>query len=338
MVLLALNGSVVNFTQHLNSPGLGVLITVNSLEENIRPTFGGHEKFVFRHGWLKKGVDAVKKEPLAFTRDEALAELGVGKNMVRSIRHWCLATGLVYETDGPGLARPLRPTSLAEMLLSDQGWDPFLEDVGSLWLLHWQLSTGLTRGFVWHLLFSIYLEAEFTRPSMQKYITNQLEQRGIKTTDGAIEREIEYCLRTYIPAKTKLGAISEETLDCPLAELDIIRFVIDDNVYRFNVGPKMSLPLGVFGFGLLTFFLRTVENRRTVGIDEVIYHPGSPGQIFKLDENTVIEYLESLEDFTEGKVRLQETAGLMQVYLHEALGSDFQGQAMELLRRHYEQK
>lgn len=310
---------------------------MNSLEENIRPMFGGHEKFVFRHGWLKKGVDAVKKEPLAFTRDEALAELGVGKNMVRSIRHWCLATGLVQETNGAGLARPLQPTDLAEKLLGDKGWDPYLEDVGSLWLLHWQLTTGLTRGFVWHLLFSIYLEPEFTRLSLQKFLLNQLEQRGIKTTDGAIEREIEFCLRTYLPAKMKLGAISEETLDCPLAELDLLRFLPDDGFYRFNIGPKMSLPLGIFGYALLTFFSRTVESRRTVGIDEVIYQPGSPGQVFKLDENTVIEYLESLEGFTSGMIRLQETAGLTQIYLNEIIGNDFRGQAMELLMRHYEQ-
>ncbi len=282
-------------------------------------------------------MDAVKKEPLAFTRDEALAELGVGKNMVRSIRHWCLATGLVQETNGAGLARPLQPTDLAEKLLGDKGWDPYLEDVGSLWLLHWQLTTGLTRGFVWHLLFSIYLEPEFTRLSLQKFLLNQLEQRGIKTTDGAIEREIEFCLRTYLPAKMKLGAISEETLDCPLAELDLLRFLPDDGFYRFNIGPKMSLPLGIFGYALLTFFSRTVESRRTVGIDEVIYQPGSPGQVFKLDENTVIEYLESLEGFTSGMIRLQETAGLTQIYLNEIIGNDFRGQAMELLMRHYEQ-
>lgn len=309
---------------------------MNSLEENIRPTFGGHEKFVFRHGWLKKGVDAAKREPLVFTKDEALAELGVGKNMVRSIRHWCLATGMLQEIDGIGLARPLQPTEMAEKLLVGKGWDPYLEDVGSLWLLHWQLTTRLARGFVWHLLFSIYLETEFTRPSMQKFVKNQLEQRGIKTTDGTIEREIEFCLRTYIPAKTKLGVISEETLDCPLAELDIVRFLPDDGVYRFNVGPKVSLPLGIFGYALLMFFSRTVENRRTIAIDEIIYQPGSPGQVFKLDENTVVEYLESLENFSNGSIRMQETAGLTQVYLSDALGRDFQGQAMELLRRHYE--
>ena len=309
---------------------------MNSLEENIRPTFGGHEKFVFRHGWLKKGVDAVKKEPLAFTRDEALAELGVGKNMVRSIRHWCLATGMLQEIGGAGLAKPLQPTELAQKLLFNKGWDPYLEDVGSLWLLHWQLATRLTRGYVWHLLFSIYLETEFTRPSLKKFIGNQLEQRGYSPTDGTIEREIEFCLRTYIPAKTKLGVISEETLDCPLAELDIVRS-FDDGMYRFNVGPKVSLPLGIFGYALLMFFSCTVENRRTVAIDDVIYQPGIPGQVFKLDENTVVEYLESLEIFSNGLLRLQETAGLTQVYLTETLSSDFQGQALELLRRHYEQ-
>ena len=62
-----------------------------------RPTFGGHEKFVFRQGWLKKGVDATTEDGLIFTRDEALVKLGVGKNMVRSIRHWCLTAGLLEE-------------------------------------------------------------------------------------------------------------------------------------------------------------------------------------------------------------------------------------------------
>jgi hypothetical protein len=70
--------------------------------ENTKPTFGGHEKFVFRHGWLKKGVDAVHQDAAIFSRDQALVTLGVGKNMVRSIRHWCLATNLVEAVPGSG--------------------------------------------------------------------------------------------------------------------------------------------------------------------------------------------------------------------------------------------
>lgn len=306
---------------------------------NIRPIFGGHEKFVFRHGWLKKGVDGVKENSLIFTNDEALVTLGVGKNMVRSIRHWCLATELVEEGDGVGLARALQTTELANKLFNDHGWDPYLEDIGSLWLLHWKLSTNLTRCFVWHLLFSNFLETEFTKRQLTNYLSSRFEHYDVHTTPGTIDREVDACLRTYVPAvRTKLGVIAEETLDCPLAELDIVRFIPNDNIYRFNIGPKVSLPLGVFGYALLSFLSSTAENRQTIAVDECLYQEGSPGQIFKLDENSVVEYLESLEEATKGKIRLEETAGLRQVYLDESTGKNYQDQALELLKWHYEQK
>lgn len=40
--------------------------------------------FPFRNTWLTKGVLACAKDPLAFTRKDAMVELGVGKNMSRS--------------------------------------------------------------------------------------------------------------------------------------------------------------------------------------------------------------------------------------------------------------
>jgi hypothetical protein len=308
-------------------------------KKTIRPIFGGHEKFVFRHGWLKKGVDGVKENPLIFTKDEALVILGVGKNMVRSIRHWCLATGLVEEMDGIGQAHPLQTTKLGNKLLNDHGWDPYLEDIGSLWLLHWQLSNNLIRGFVWHLLFSKFLETEFTKRQLANYLSSQFGYYDVHTTLGSIDREIDACLRTYVPTvRTKIGAIAEETLDCPLAELDMIRFIPNDNIYRFTIGPKISLPLEVFGYALLSFFSSSVENRRTIAVDECLYQEGSPGQIFKLDENSVMEYLELLEEETKGKIRLEETAGLRQVYLDESLGEDYEDQAFDLLKEYYEQE
>lgn len=35
--------------------------------KHMKPTFGGHEKFVFRDAWLKKGVDAASNNPTTFT-------------------------------------------------------------------------------------------------------------------------------------------------------------------------------------------------------------------------------------------------------------------------------
>ena len=309
---------------------------MNLIIDGIRPTFGGHEKFVFRQGWLKKGVDATAQDGLIFTREEALVRLGVGKNMVRSIRHWCLAVGLLEEVGRVRKAHTLQPTPLASRLLVDGGWDPYLEDVGSLWLLHWQVVSNQERALVWYLTFSTYLEAEFNKKRLTAYIMKQFEHLGVRTTSGTIEREVDCCLRTYVPARAIQGAISEDRLDCPLGELDLIRFFPEDGSYHFNVGPKISLPNDVFGYALLSYLPRLARSRRTVALEECVYQPGSPGQVFKLDENSVTEYLEWLELATQGALRLHETAGLRQIYLSEKLGTDWQSQATLLLERYYE--
>ena len=59
--------------------------------------FSGHETFPFRYPWLKKGFDAVRGNGEVFQREDAITTLGVGKNMVRAIRHWCLAAGVIEE-------------------------------------------------------------------------------------------------------------------------------------------------------------------------------------------------------------------------------------------------
>lgn len=308
-----------------------------SISENkIRPTFGGHEKFVFRQGWLTKGIEAVSVDPLVFTREEALVTLGVGKNMVRSIRHWCLATGMIEETAGSGLARPLRVSQLGESVLGENGWDPFLEDMGTLWLLHWQLATNQVRGLVWGLTFSVYLAEEFSKRDLIKFISRQFERMEVRTTEGTIEREVDCCLLTYVPSQTKQFSNLEETLNCPLNELGLIRFTPEESVYRFNVGPKPTLSAFIFGYSLLTFLSHYLQNRRTLAIEECIYPIGSPGQVFKLDENSVVEYLELLETKMDGRLRIQETAGLRQIYLDDNDGTALSANAMELLKTHYE--
>jgi hypothetical protein len=47
---------------------------VNLILDGVRPLFGGHEKFVFRQAWLKKGVDLTTQNELIFTRDEPDSE------------------------------------------------------------------------------------------------------------------------------------------------------------------------------------------------------------------------------------------------------------------------
>ncbi len=114
------------------------------------PKFAGHETFTLRYGWLKKAVDAVTDDPEVFTRENALVTLGVGKNMVRAIRHWGLMTGILEEDQSKpnNRGRFIRPTALGELLFGPRGRDPDLEEPGTRWLLHWNLASAPGSGAV----------------------------------------------------------------------------------------------------------------------------------------------------------------------------------------------
>ena len=95
-----------------------------------RYSFSGHESFFCKPLWLKKAYDAMN-EGVNFSSPDAVAALGVGKNMVASIRFWSRAFGLSTNDI---------PTPFAVSIFdTDKGYDPYLEDEGTLWLLHYYL-------------------------------------------------------------------------------------------------------------------------------------------------------------------------------------------------------
>src|ERR1700759_2164259 len=97
--------------------------------------FSGHESFPARYTWLPKAYKAILQNPEIFADDNnAMVKLGVGKNMVKSIRFWVQAFSVAQPSqNGPGLS----VTDFGHQLFGEQGYDPFLEDIQTLWLLHW---------------------------------------------------------------------------------------------------------------------------------------------------------------------------------------------------------
>jgi hypothetical protein len=59
--------------------------------------FSGHESFHCRPYWLKKGFDFVKANNI-FSEKSGI-ELGVGRNMVNSIRFWLRAFDVVDDNE-----------------------------------------------------------------------------------------------------------------------------------------------------------------------------------------------------------------------------------------------
>jgi Protein of unknown function (DUF4007) len=126
-------------------------------QQNSVPVFARHETFHPRFGWLKKGFDKAAQDSSIFLREDAPVLLGVGKNMVRSIRYWCSAFKLL-ENDSP--------TDFGTKLLGAGGWDEYLEDPASLWLLHWKLLESPSLATAWDFTFNQFRPTEFTKESL----------------------------------------------------------------------------------------------------------------------------------------------------------------------------
>ncbi len=270
------------------------------------PSFAGHQTFAMRAGWLKKGLDAIADDPQIFARDEALVVLGVGKNMVTAIRHWLLATDLARATGRDITARPL---GLA--LFCDDGFDPYLEDPATLWLLHWHLCGPGSSWFSAAYAFNFLREWEWTREKLVEGLVNTAAQNGKAPSGETLKRDAEVFLNTYAPSE-RAGQNSEDGLDCPLRELGLITPTFEHH-FRFNVGPKSSLPPAVFAYALLKFWNWKAPNSATISAREIAHEAGSPGVIFKLDEDSTLAYLDELADLTNGAFRFEDTPLVRQV-------------------------
>lgn len=278
---------------------------------SVQYSFSGHETFPFRYPWLKKGYDAVQKDVGVFVRDDAITTLGVGKNMVRSIRHWCLAAGVLEENEGGGL----KSSALGDLLLADDGLDPYLEDPATLWVLHWEIASCRGRAATWFWAFSHFHEPEFTREALFSALFKWTQTLpGKQVAESSLKRDVEVFLRTYVLSRQSRGDIAEDSIDCPLIELGLITQPTGSQTYRFRRGPQQTLPDGILLYGVLSFWGAFAPNAETLAIQDIARQPGSPGRLFKIDESSLVERLENIEKLTDGALSYGETAGLRQLY------------------------
>lgn len=297
-----------------------------------RGAFAGHETFPFRTMWLRKAVESTERDTRVFRRDDAMVELGVGKNMVRSIRHWGLATGMIHKdpTVHDNRGRELCPTVLGEALMADDGWDPFLEDPGTLWLLHWQLASKPSPGTTWYWTFNHAPQLEFNKQELLGWLSKLVAQQGwSRVAESSLKRDIDCFLRTYVPTKPSKKIPLEDTLDCPLVELGLIREFSTKGNHVIVRGEHASLPDAVFTHALCVFIERSELTSKTIPIDSISFKPGSPGRVFCLSEEALLRRLERLDEATDGLMVFDETAGLRQVLIHDMPDED------DLLHHYY---
>lgn len=122
--------------------------------------FRAHETFFIRKGWLNKGMKYISVKPDVFVDKEEnpMDVLGIGSNMVKSLRYWLQAVGLTKE---PTHGRRLQEfTELGQSVFTN---DRYIEELGTLYLLHYKLATNKSDATAWYYFFNEFGMAEFTK-------------------------------------------------------------------------------------------------------------------------------------------------------------------------------
>lgn len=307
------------------------------LPPNTKPQFSGHETFPLRQLWLRKAYEAVTTALPGYTKStfqdgRAIARFGVGKNMVTSIRFWALACHVIDEDAELGFV----PTELGRLILDNEhGTDPYCEHPATMWLMHWILASTPDKTTSWYYVFNHVVQQVFDRESVVDSLSGLIEEHGLRISQSTLKRDVECCIRSYVP---RIGGDSPEEISEPLlGELGLIQ-QNTRGAFEFRRGSKRSLPDGVFAYALLDYWQRLEHEGSVMAFDRVAHDFGSPGRVFKLDENAVADRLMSLESLTGGQILWTEQAGIRQVTRIGQALTNIEASKMKLLKAAYGKK
>ena len=268
--------------------------------------FSGHDTFHCREHWILKGIHYVKENGDCFKAEKAPVELGVGKNMVRSIQYWLRAFNILSYSDDNQFSE------FAELLfLKEDSFDEYLEHPSSLWLLHYNLCFR-TYASLYKLIFTDFfgdrLALEFSEDQILNFIHRKLIEGGVKSkpSDNTLRTDFKVFVKTYVSPKKNIKTI-EDDFDAPLIGLYLLEETNRFNdykqpIYRLNIGDQNDLCPYIFAYCLIESFW----NENTIDLNNIFFTIGGIFCLTQMGFDSKVEHLCHLDN----RFVLKKDAGL----------------------------
>ena len=261
-----------------------------------------HESFSIREGWLAKGIKNVKEYGNVFALQNATDILGIGTNMVKSLKYWMTATKLIEEKN-------------RKIMLSDFGsiineYDPYLEDIFSWWLIHINMITNIDDAYIYNLFFNKCNIKTFTKRELYEKLYALLINEKLTFNENILQDEVNMIIKTYT-IDEKIDN-PENNFICPLSELNLLKKV-DRDTYEKNRPEIRNLPFWVVYYIICLL----LDDRDNISIDELLKEENSPAKLLNMDKNLINEYLDEMKK--NDLIIINRTAGLNMVYLKKKL-------------------
>lgn len=312
----------------------------------MKAKFTGHDTFPLRYGWLHKAANYLNFGGSFQTSNEektrnAIVELGVGKNMVNAIRYWAEASSIIEATSKSNTVFH-KMTDFGALVFGDEneeGKDPYLENFGSIWLLHFHLNYNPELLTSYRYFFNYSNIQHFEKAKLLSSSTEAAQKLidGDIGNENTLKKDLDCFLNTY-SKKFKASnprnktEIDEDHFTSPLSELNLIQ----DNgggFYVSDLTERPELPIEIFIYALAIFSEQETKlsNVTNVDFESLLSKPYSPGRIFRLSETGLGQKLDEAEEYSKGGVSWIDSLGLRQVQVSKELMSS----SMALLEKYY---
>lgn len=282
--------------------------------------FSGHETFSLRQNWIYKVVafcnEAISQGKVPpFNDPQAMVDLGVGKNMVSSMKWWGLQTNFLEYREGR-----VYPSELANMIFGSSSsskdvgitpLDPYGESYATAWLAHWNLSCQANKFTALWYLFNVYNDQEVNREVLQKRLIAFSDENNISVTSNTIKRDVEVIFRSYCLSSNSKKENYEDKVDSFFGCLGLIASRENAN-FEISRGRRSTLPTSLFVWAVLDHWerLNKVSPSKTLDWFQISFAQDSPGRVFKLTEQDLNNRLEEFEELTSGELVWSDQLGI----------------------------
>ena len=253
--------------------------------------FRAHDTFFIRKGWLYKGTKNVVNDPNVFmgVNGNPMDILGIGANMVKALRYWLQAVGLTSEPNTGRRQQTLTP--FGEVVFE---CDKYIEEMGTLWLLHYKLASNVDEATAWYFFFNEFKLTEFTRDDFVVQLNNYIRMNDNEVSERSLDDDYTCIINTYVPRiKSNPEKVQPESnIDCPLGELGLIDIINKkDKLYKKCTPKKDTLHPLI----LLAVILDNSADETEIKITSIQNEKNNAGKIFNLDIITLVNLLNKLE-------------------------------------------
>ena len=297
----------------------------------MKARFTGHDTFPLRYGWLFKAINFIENNGMLSVSDAdqtstAISQLGVGKNMVGAIKYWAESASLARTVIQDRVHRQ-EVQSIGRSLFSKlSGVDPYLEDIGTIWLVHFLLNFDDEQLTAYRYFFNYSNSIYFDKT---KFVSDLFEDAVRLTGNDSfkvatVKKDVDCFLATYTSKShssvKKLAAVDEDHFSSPLSELRLIND-LGRGFYQCDLDDRPSLPLNIFIYSLVEFFKLVNKDSKVnqVSFEDILSRPLSPGKIFKLSEAGLGRLLDEAVSEYGRHISWVDSLGLKQVTIDDDL-------------------